>query len=113
MKRDSSQLPWRIRFIVESASRRLIGSVKLKGPPTPAGNVEIGWGVVTDARGLGFAAEACKVVLDWSFGHEQVRRVVATIPSQNLASQRLAQRLGMRLSEETRRNLPVWEITRP
>jgi RimJ/RimL family protein N-acetyltransferase len=113
MERDSTATPWRIRFVVERSANRLIGSVNLKGPPTPAGEVEIGWGLTADTRGRGFAVEASSAVIEWIFRHERVTRVIATIAEDHDASQGVARRVGMSVTEETRHDLPVWIVERP
>jgi RimJ/RimL family protein N-acetyltransferase len=113
MERDSTAAPWRIRFVVERSSNRLIGSVNLKGPPTAAGEVEIGWGLTGDTRGRGFAAEASSAVIDWIFRHDRVMRVIASIAEDHPASQRVARRAGMSVTDETRHDLPVWTVERP
>jgi RimJ/RimL family protein N-acetyltransferase len=110
MERDSSAMPWRVRFIVERSANRLIGSVNLKGPPTPSGEVEIGWGLTEDARGRGFAAEASSAVIDWIFRHDRVTRVIATIAEDHPASQAVARRIGMSVTGERRHDLPVWTV---
>jgi RimJ/RimL family protein N-acetyltransferase len=82
--------------------------VNLKGPPLEAGEVEIGWGIVPEARGQGFATEASRAVIEWAVSVSKVRRVSATIPETNAASQNVARRLGMSRTEEVRRGLPLW-----
>ena len=112
LERDANQQLWRIRFIINAATEALIGSVNLKGPPTERGDIEIGWGLVPEARGRGFATEASKAVIEWAFRMREVRRVTATIPEDNAASQKVARRLGMAPSGEVRRSLPLWAIDR-
>jgi [ribosomal protein S5]-alanine N-acetyltransferase len=47
-------------------------------------------------QGKGYAAEACRAVLDWTFGQRGARRVVARCCPQNERSWRLMERIGMR-----------------
>ena len=112
MEADPGQRLWRIRFVIQRSSNSLIGSVNLKGPPLEAGEVEIGWGIVPEARGQGFATEASRAVIEWAVRASRVRRVSATIPETNTASQNVARRLGMARTDETRRGLPVWAMSR-
>src|SRR5262245_43477126 len=87
---DERQLPWRIRVIVERSSRKVIGSINLKGPPTSEGDVEIGWGLDEPFRGRGYAFEAAAAVFDWATREPGVRSVSATVPEDNERSARLA-----------------------
>jgi ribosomal-protein-alanine N-acetyltransferase len=112
LEQDPTELLWRVRFIVDAATNGLIGSINLKGPPTEHGDVEIGWGVIPASRGRGFATEAAGAVIEWAFRAQQVRRVTATVPEENQASQKVARRLGMVPTGETKRGLPLWAVSR-
>src|SRR5205814_9552871 len=109
---DSGQFLWRIRFIIEKRSNALIGSINLKGPPSVTRDVEIGWGIVRNVRGQGFATEASQRVVEWVFSSNNVSRISATVPQDNGASQNVARRLGMAKTDETRRGLPLWILER-
>jgi RimJ/RimL family protein N-acetyltransferase len=109
---DPAEYLWRIRLIVLRSTRTVIGSINLKGPPERKGGiVEIGWGVSVEYRQQGIAREAAQAVIDWVLSQPGVRRVIATIPDDNLASKGLARRLGMQRTHEFHRNLPVWELS--
>lgn len=110
MRSDSGEIPWRIRLIVERSSNRAVGSINLKGPPSTTGDVEIGWGLILNSRGKGFATEAAAAVIRWVMQQEGVKSISATIPDDNLASQRLAHRLGLHRTNAVRRNVPLWII---
>src|SRR5262249_8161573 len=94
LERDASHHLWRIRFVIEAATHRLIGAVNLKGPPHE-GDVEIGWGIIAESRRRGYATEASRAVIDWALENDAVRRVTATVPVENAASQAVARSLGM------------------
>ena len=106
LRRDEQETLWRIRLIVERVRRQVVGSYSFKGPPTPDGTVEIGWGVLPAYRGNGVATEATNAAVDWAFGHTEVRRIIATIPNDNLASQAVARRLGFQCVNQTHRGVP-------
>lgn len=108
IERDSNELLWRIRLIVLRSNRTVIGSINLKGPPDRDGVVEIGWGITQDYRGRGIATKATEAVIQWAFSQPGVKRVIAMIPNDNIKSERVAQRLGMRQTGDTQRGLPVW-----
>jgi [ribosomal protein S5]-alanine N-acetyltransferase len=108
---DPRHAPWRIRVMVDRSSGSVIGSINLKGPPTPEGDVRIGWGVVSDRRGQGYAFEAAAAVTDWARRQPGVKSTSATIPTDNLASQRLAMKLGMTETADEVDGLPLWRRT--
>jgi uncharacterized protein (TIGR02246 family) len=108
LQSDPNQRAWRIRVIVERASNRVIGSINLKGPPGDEGDVEIGWGLIEEARGRGYALEAASAVMAWAGRQPAVTSISATVPDDNERSQRLAARLGLVRCGLTRRHLPLW-----
>ena len=99
-----------MRVIVERSSNAVVGSINLKGPPTAAGDAEIGWGLIEDVRGRGYATEASAAVIKWAQEQPGVQSISATIPDDNYPSQRLAKRLGLSRTSETRRDLPLWRL---
>jgi ribosomal-protein-alanine N-acetyltransferase len=108
---DSREVPWRIRVIVERFSAAVIGSINLKGPPSDTGDVEIGWGIIAAHRRYGYALEATGAVVIWVSSQAGVKTVSATIPDNNVPSQRLSSKVGMTRTNELRRGLPLWRMT--
>jgi RimJ/RimL family protein N-acetyltransferase len=62
---------------------------------------EIGWRLIPDYWGRGFATEAATAVLSWAFDADLLDRVVACIQPANHRSAALATRLGMVASYRT------------
>jgi [ribosomal protein S5]-alanine N-acetyltransferase len=113
LEADETQVAWRIRAIVERSSRSVMGSINLKGPPNADGDVEIGWGLAEHCRHRGYAFEAAGAVVGWVLQQPGVRCISATVPNDNRPSQRLAAKLGLVRTGETRRELPLWRTTTP
>jgi len=107
LKANGNQLAWRVRVIVERSSNTVVGSINLKGQPVD-GDVEIGWGLNNDARGKGYATEASAAVIHWVAQQTGVSSISATVPDDNYPSQRVASRLGLMRTSETRRDSPLW-----
>jgi RimJ/RimL family protein N-acetyltransferase len=82
--------------VVEKASGRWIGRL---GPWCPEGwpGTEVGWGLLREAWGRGYATEGAVAAIDWAFEHLGWTGVIHTIAPDNLASQRVARRLGSSL----------------
>ena len=74
----------------------LIGDVILFLKSRENGNGEIGWVFHPSVAGQGYATEAATAMLDWAFGANGLRRVVARLDARNDSSARLCERLGMR-----------------
>jgi len=79
--------------VIEKASGRWIGRV---GPWQPEGwpGTEVGWGIVRDRCGFGFATEAAIATIDWAFAELGWTEVIHTIDVENVASQGVARKLG-------------------
>jgi RimJ/RimL family protein N-acetyltransferase len=60
---------------------------------TPA--VEVGWRLVKEAWGNGYASEAARASLAYGFGPAGLDEIVSFTATTNLASQRVMQRIGM------------------
>jgi RimJ/RimL family protein N-acetyltransferase len=92
--------------VVEKASGRWIGRL---GPWFPEGwpGPEIGWGLVRDAWGRGYATEGAAATVDWAFANLGWTEVIHCIDSKNLASQSVAKRLGSRYLREGQMPPPI------
>ena len=57
---------------------------------------EIGWGLGVEYRGQGYATEAARALMDYGFNSLGLHRIYADTSTDNLASWRVMERLGMR-----------------
>ena len=74
----------------------VIGDVVLMWRSREHATAEIGYVFHPGYSGQGFATEAASALLDIAFGTYRFHRVTARIDARNLASLRLAERVGMR-----------------
>ncbi len=89
-----------------AATGRLVGDVVLFAVSERHAGGELGYVFHPDAAGHGYATEACTAVLDLAFDAAAglgLHRVVARMDARNLASARLAARLGLRREAHHRR----------
>ena len=88
---------WPGNFVVD-LDGSMIGQVLLrratKHRPAAVGKVDLGYLFLPRAWGFGYAAEACAAALDWLAGALPGEPVVLTTQSANVASLRLAAKLG-------------------
>lgn len=103
-------------FVVEErATGAFLGRVgPLRPPRWP--DFEIAWSLAPGARGKGYATEAARAAIDWSFATFPLDRIVSTIDPRNWASQKVAGRLGERRTSEQftpfRDPCDIWEMRR-
>ena len=89
---------WGLWAVETIADATFIGFVGLWPPSftahfTPA--VEIGWRLAHHAWGNGFASEAAESVLHFGFDALGLNEIVSFTSTENIASQRVMQRIGM------------------
>lgn len=85
---------WCVPFLIVCTSRKtLLGACGFKTAPVD-GSVEISYGIAGSERGRGVATVAISRLLQRAAASGQVRQVVAHILPGNVASSRLASRLG-------------------
>lgn len=76
---------------------------------------ELGWGLARAHWGKGYALEAARAAGDWAFANFPLECLVSLIHADNIRSQALAKRLGMRAGDSTiHAGMPhdIWEIAK-
>ena len=81
--------------VVEPVRAALIGDIGYHGPLHDEATVEIGYTLLPEAQGLGYATEATAALIEWTFAHTKVAQIIAQIDPTNAASLRVAAKLGM------------------
>src|SRR6185503_14668198 len=79
--------------VIEKSTGRWVGRV---GPWHPEGwpGTEVGWGIVRDAWGRGYATEAATAAIDWAVDTLGWTDVIHVIDPKNAPSQAVARKLG-------------------
>ncbi len=87
----------RIWLVIDPMTSRVIGDIGFHKPwREDRTTVELGYSLVPEARGFGYATEACAALIHWTFAHTPVTQIIAQIDPANAASLRVAAKLGMR-----------------
>jgi RimJ/RimL family protein N-acetyltransferase len=89
--------PYGVYQLVRTTDGRVIGDIGFHGPPDRDGAVTVGYGLAASARGHGYATEALRALAAWALAQPEVERVEADTTHANLPSQRVMERVGMRL----------------
>jgi RimJ/RimL family protein N-acetyltransferase len=64
--------------------------------------VEVAYTIAQEYWGQGLATEAAQAITDYAFHHLQLSRLICLIDAQNIASQRVAEKIGMTYEKEGR-----------
>lgn len=106
------QPPYGDRAVVLKTTSQLIGSVglvpcvdvygqlpSLGRQPNAQATAEVGllWLIDPAHQGQGYASEAAQTLINYAFGTMRLNRLIATTEDDNLASQAVMRKLGMRV----------------
>jgi RimJ/RimL family protein N-acetyltransferase len=80
--------------IVEQSTGLTVGTIGFFGAPDAAGTAMIGYGLVPSARGAGYATEALREIVAFSFAQDEVVRLEADPDRDNVASHRVLEKSG-------------------
>ena len=90
----------------------LVGRAGLYRPPDWP-DLEVGWTVARSRWGRGYAGEAGRAAIDWARTELGARHLISLIADENVRSQRVAEKLGMRPEEIAKIrgfDLRVWAL---
>lgn len=91
--------PWLLRPILLRAAdgaRTAIGYLNFHGGPDEKGTVEVGYTLLPEARGHGYAIEAVRAAFDWATETHGIRHFRAAVAPGNERSLNLIGKLGFR-----------------
>jgi ribosomal-protein-alanine N-acetyltransferase len=89
------ELQWGGYFVIDDATREVVGSCAYKKPPTEDGIVEIAYFTFPDFEGRGYATAVATKLIRLAATSPDVQRVIAhTLPHAS-ASTRVLERVGM------------------
>ena len=91
--RHPNQWQWFAMWVIELRDGTHIGDLCFKGLDAN-GVVEIGYGVLEEYQGQGYATEAVGVAVNWALRQSGVTRVEAETEPDNRASQRVLEKCG-------------------
>jgi RimJ/RimL family protein N-acetyltransferase len=92
-----SDAPWLLRAIVRaepSVPREVIGYLNFHAGPDARGMVEVGYTLLPEVRGRGYAIEAVRAAFDWATSAHGIRRFRASVAPGNDRSLNLITKLG-------------------
>ena len=87
------QWEWYAMWMIELKDGTHIGDLCFKGLE-PNGVAEIGYGILEEYQGQGYATEAVQAVIDWAFQHPNVTALEAETAPDNTASKRVLEKCG-------------------
>ncbi len=93
--RHPDQWDWYAVWMIEQKDGARVGDLCFKGLQEN-GVAEIGYGILEEHRGQGYATEAVQAACRWAFRHAEVKSLEAETEAGNAASQRVLEKNGFR-----------------
>jgi RimJ/RimL family protein N-acetyltransferase len=100
--REPGEPGWVQFSVIERATGRLIGDVGLCGVAGEPGVVKVGYTIAPAFQGRGYGTEAMRALVAYAFEVIDAEVVRAYADADNVASHRVAEKVGMRLVERFR-----------
>ncbi|MBN2286002.1 MAG: GNAT family N-acetyltransferase [Tissierellales bacterium] len=97
--------------LVLKEERIIIGEVGFKGLTEESGVIEVGFGTEERFRNKGYMTEALSELIKWAFNQKKVAitKITASTLSDNLPSQKVLQKAGLKFSHEEG-NMLLWNV---
>ena len=82
-------------IIVHKADQQVIGDIGFKGGPDEHGMIEIGYSILPEYRGAGYATEMARGLINWVFQNLSIARITAECLDDNIGSVKVLEKIGM------------------
>ncbi len=86
-------------MIIKNETSEIIGDLGFKGFNYEKGNIDIGYGIIKEERGKGYAEEATKTLIKWAFTEEIVKEITASCFIDNASSIKLLKKLNFEVTK--------------
>ena len=83
-------------FWLIKAGENIVGNISVKEINKRMLTAEIGYGIASEARGNGYATEAVRQVTHRALSQSPLRKLIAYVHEDNLASRRVLEKVGYR-----------------
>ena len=105
------QWDWYAIWIIELSDGTHIGDLCFKGLDSN-GVAEIGYGILEEYQGQGYATEAVKAALSWAFQNPNVTAIEAETEDDNAVSKRVLEKCGFLANGIIGKEGPRYTLTR-
>ncbi len=99
---------WYAIWMIELRNGTHIGELCLKGVDK-FGATEIGYGILENFQGHGYATEAVTGVVDWALEQNEINTVTAEVERENIASIKVLEKSGFELTDKIGEEGPIYK----
>ena len=105
------QWEWYAMWMIEQKDGTRVGDLCFKGL-RENGVAEIGYGILEEYQGRGYATEAVEAACQWAFQNAEVKSLEAETDPGNTASQKVLEKSGFHLNGTTGEEGPRFTLSR-
>lgn len=114
LRKNKEARIWGLYYLIDlAAGRRLVGCGGFVAPPNDAGNVEIGYSILSDFQRQGYATGLCRLLIDCAFKDSRVRRVTANTYPHLEASIGVMEKCGLARHHENDDGTVTYALDKP
>ncbi|HBZ67676.1 MAG TPA: N-acetyltransferase [Bacteroidales bacterium] len=95
----TNDLYYTLWTIIDKRKKIMVGDLCFMGPPTPEGEIVLGYGTYENYRNQGYMFEAIGAITNWALSQEAITTVLAETEPANSASWHLLQKNGFKKVE--------------
>lgn len=88
-------------LIIHTESNTIIGDMGFKGGPDENGEMDIGYSILPEYRGNGYASEMASSIVRWGLKQPGVKKITASCSTGNQASIRVLEKAGFQRTGES------------
>lgn len=99
---------WYALWMIELRNGTHIGELCFKGVDE-FGATEIGYGILDEYQGHGYATEAVKGVVDWALNQNEINFITAEVERENIASVKVLEKSGFELTDKVGEEGPIYK----
>lgn len=97
IKESNEEYYWYTMWVYAiKSTKTIVGSIACKNSPLGNKDIEIGYGINAKYGKQGYTTEAVKALTRWILQQSCVQSVIAEVEKENVASQRVLQKCGMK-----------------
>lgn len=96
-------------MIIKNETLEIIGDLGFKGFNYQQKNIDIGYGIIKEERGKGFAEEAARELINWAFKNNMVKEITASCLMDNENSIKLLKKLNFDLAGKNK-DMFYWSL---
>lgn len=96
-------------IVVKKDTKEIIGDAGFKGYNPASQNVDLGYGIIAEERGNGYAGEAARQLINWAFTFDFVKEITANCLHTNFQSINLLKKLNFSEVKENENSI-YWSL---